>query len=350
MAATTRIVRLCEQGLDDRSLRSAVLDELRQQVPFDWYAWLLTDPETSVGSAPLAELPSLDDLAATILLKYLTSVNRWTSLGAGEAVSLVDATGGQLHRSPIWSEMLARRGVADVASTVFRDPHGRWGFLDLWRTTDRFTPEELQTLADLGEVVTPALRRSLLPTFEAQAGSISGRHDGPSVVLLDDRLGVVSRTPQVDTDLRSLLPTDPGRRPVPAAVLNVAAQLLAMEAGVDANPAQARAFLGDGQWVTLAAARTEGPAGGDGAIAVTIEPVDPARRLDLYSRVLGLTPRETELLRGVAAGLDTRALSRELNLSIHTVQDHLKSVFAKAGAGSRKVVVARATGALPAGR
>ncbi|MCW2939670.1 MAG: transcriptional regulator [Actinomycetia bacterium] len=46
---------------------------------FDAYAFLLTDPETSVGAAPLADIPGLQDLPRLIRLKYLTKVNRWTS-------------------------------------------------------------------------------------------------------------------------------------------------------------------------------------------------------------------------------------------------------------------------------
>lgn len=142
-----------------------------------------------------------------------------------------------------------------------------------------------------------------------------------------------------------LLPTDPEATPVPAAVLNVAAQLLAVEQGVDANPPWARAHLGGGQWVTVAADRAEGAAGDGGRmIAVTIEPTAAADRMSFYAAVSGLTSRETALLRRVAAGLDTRAIARELHLSEHTVQDHLKAIFAKTGAGSRKAVVARATG------
>lgn len=70
---------------------------------------------------PLAELPTLDAVSDTVRLKYLTSVNRWTALGAGEAVSLKMATGGQLDRSRLWAEALVEHGVEDVVSTVFRD-------------------------------------------------------------------------------------------------------------------------------------------------------------------------------------------------------------------------------------
>jgi hypothetical protein len=40
-------MRLCEALVDARTLRLELLEELRQMVPFDAYAWLLTDPETS---------------------------------------------------------------------------------------------------------------------------------------------------------------------------------------------------------------------------------------------------------------------------------------------------------------
>ena len=42
-------------------MRLAVLDELRRLVPFDAFAWLLTDPESGVGTAPIADVPCLPD-------------------------------------------------------------------------------------------------------------------------------------------------------------------------------------------------------------------------------------------------------------------------------------------------
>jgi DNA-binding CsgD family transcriptional regulator len=78
---------------------------------------------------------------------------------------------------------------------------------------------------------------------------------------------------------------------------------------------------------------------------VTIEPTPATERSALYGRVLGLTPREAELQGHLATGDDTRALAGRMYLSAHTVQDHLKAVFAKAGVNSRRALVARATGA-----
>ena len=101
-------------------------------MPFDAYAWLLTDPETSVGSSPLADAPCLSELPTLIRLKYLTEVNRWTRLETPVGL-LGEATGGELSRSLVWRELLHRYDVVDVASVVFRDAFGCWGFLDLWR-------------------------------------------------------------------------------------------------------------------------------------------------------------------------------------------------------------------------
>jgi DNA-binding CsgD family transcriptional regulator len=335
-----RITRACRQDLDDRALRELLRDELRAVVPFDAYAWVLTDPETGVGSSPLAEVPSLADLPSIIKSKYLTEVNRWTDEDAS-VTSLVATTGGDRRRSRLWAELLDGYGIDDVASVGFRDDFGVWGFLDLWRAAEPFTADEVDLLVAFSDVVTPALRRSLLRTFTGARVAGAGDRDGPAVVLLSDAFDVVAQTSQIDADLRSLLPTDTDAEPVPSAVYQVAAQLLAVEQGIDGHPARVRAHQRD-RWVTLAAGRAE--SSGTALIAVTIEPTTPADRTALYARVAGLTGRETELLTGIVAGDDTRALAERLHISPHTVQDHLKSIFAKTGVNNRKKLVACAAG------
>jgi DNA-binding CsgD family transcriptional regulator len=103
--------------------------------------------------------------------------------------------------------------------------------------------------------------------------------------------------------------------------------------------------LAGGRWVTLRAARigAAGPGPG-GDIAVTIEETTPDERLELFIRAFALSPREGELLRLLATGADTRAISQSMFLSEHTVQDHLKSIFAKTSARSRQALLARAVG------
>lgn len=126
------IGRICGSGADPRALRLEALAAIRRAVGFDAYAWLVTDPETAVGSAPLADVPCLPRLPQLIRLKYLTAVNRWTAL-PGAVASLAGTTGGDMSRSLMWRELLREYQVTDIASAVYRDRFGCWGFLDLWR-------------------------------------------------------------------------------------------------------------------------------------------------------------------------------------------------------------------------
>jgi DNA-binding CsgD family transcriptional regulator len=344
-----RVDQLCSRPLDERALRSALLDEIRRAVPFDAHAWLLTDPETCVGSSPLAAIPSLADLPALIRSKYLTPTNRWTGLRPDRPATLAEATGGDPSGSRLWAEVLSGYGIDDVLSTVFRDRYGCWGFLDLWRTGGGFTADEGRLLGRLTSVVTSALRDALVRTFEHSGGAAVGE-DGPVVLMFSDDLQPLIQTPSTDAWLRALLPTDEDRVPVPAGAYNVAAQLLAREAGVDAHPPWTRAHVRDGLWVTLRAARLVGlpqPAGP--SIAVSVEATPPAERTALYGRLAGLSGRERELLQHLVTGCDTRELAGRLFVSEHTVQDHLKSIFAKTGTNSRRLLIARATGAVSPG-
>lgn len=335
--ARERITRLCASATDGRALRLSVLDELRRAIGFDAYAWLLTDPETTVGCAPLADVPCLPELPTLIRLKYLTALNRWTTLHA--PALLHDTTGGDLSRSLLWRDLLRGYDIVDVASVAFADRFGCWGFLDLWRsgTSARFTMADAAFLAGITQAVTTGLRRCQANTFVDRCAT-DPRRVGPVVLLLSPGIEVLGETPDTDDYLRVLVPPTEGHAPVPAGAYNVAAQLLAVEAGVDQHPPVARVHLSGGLWVTLRAARI-----GEN-IAVTIEETSPAARVTVFTRAFGLSAREAELLGHLVSGADTREVATRMFLSEHTVQDHLKSIFAKTSARSRRALLARVLG------
>jgi DNA-binding CsgD family transcriptional regulator len=326
---------------DPTALRLRLLADIRRHVTYQWYVWVLTDPRTSVGAAPLADIPPamLAQLPQVIRLKYLTRVNRWTTVDRSPAF-LHQTTGGDLGQSLIWREALHQHSIVDVATLVFRDRFGCWGFLDLWRDTEPFDGIDAAYLAGQTEPITAALRDALASTFTGTAPPIAS---GPVVMLMSSTLEVLGETPSTGDVLRTLVPPGDGQTPIPAGALNVAAQLLAVEAGVDANPPAARVHLAAGCWLRLRATRLR-HAGADDPIAVTIEDAGPAERIDLFARCFGLSPRETELLILLSGGQDTRELARALSLSEHTVQDHLKSIFTKTGSRTRASLVSRALG------
>ena len=144
-----------------------MLAELRAAVPFDAFAWLLTDPVTCVGSSPVAEVP--------VIVRPATRDPRQVPLDGQP----VDEPGAgrrrharRLDRRPIgpvsdpWCSMLSAYGIGDVASVVLRDAAGCWGFIDLWRRSGPFDADETHLLGALNGLVIPALRRAQLRTFE----------------------------------------------------------------------------------------------------------------------------------------------------------------------------------------
>jgi DNA-binding NarL/FixJ family response regulator len=343
--ACETIIRICGSNADTRALRLEVLAVAGRVVGFDAYAWLITDPETSVGSSPLADVPCLPVLPQLIQLKYLTILNRWTGLPCG-TVSLSEAAGGDLSRSLMWRELLHSYQVSDIASSAYRDRFGCWGFLDLWRTQPPpFADADIDFLAGIAGPVTAALRRSQAETF-APSTAADKLPGGPVVLLLSPTLDVRAQTPQTQRYLQILVPPDAGdHAPVPAGAYNVAAQLLATEAGADTNPPLARVHLAAGRWLTLRAARmdTAQPAA-ERDIAVSIEPAAPQDRAAVFARACGLTPRERQLLQHLVTGAGTHDLAQHMFVSENTVQDHLKSIFTKTATRNRRTLLARALG------
>lgn len=352
--ARERIEALGAAALDSTNLRRQALEVLHEVVDFDAYVWLLTDPVTAVGAAPLADVPRLAELPALIKAKYATTVNRWTVLQQGTSPTrlLDDVVDGELARCRMWRDVLSRYGVRDVASTVFADRFGCWGFLDLWRDgiSEPFNGADVDFIDGVVESLTTALRECQARTF-VEAATPHRRDLGPVVLTLDEDLRITSRTAASQGWLDVLLPPGPDEPAIPASVYNVAAQLLAVEAGADDHAAFARTHLGDGFWLTLRAARlafdpaaSDSAAHGTGHVVVTIEEASATERLELFARAFGLTAREYELIGLLATGSDTRAMARQMSLSEHTIQDHLKSIFTKTGARDRVTVLSRALG------
>lgn len=338
---------LSGSGLDHQALRGTVLAELARMMPFDAFVWPLCDPRTTVGMAPRARIPCPRELPALIRLKYLSGPARWTALmgSSSPAQSLQHATEGDPARHLAWRGVMKDYDVRDVLSVVFADKHGCWAWLDLWRTgrAAPFTGDETTYLAQVAAELTPGLRRSIARQF--QAGTGQSELPEQAVLTLDEDLSVAGQTASVAGWLRLLQPGPSPHHHVPAEVLNVAAQLLAREAGVDTHDAKSRVHIGQGRWALLRATRMD-PGQRDSVppLAVTVQGCPPSERLDMFARSFGLTPRQWELLLLAAAGVDTGTMADVQGVTPYTVQDQFKQIFQGCGVHSRASLLAMALG------
>jgi hypothetical protein len=89
---------------------------------------------------------------------------------------------------------MSRHGVGDVASAVFADQYGCWGFLDLWRHRRHgpFDATDADLLATVSAPLARALRRCQARTF-IEPATACRRDAEPVVLTLDDGPRITSR-------------------------------------------------------------------------------------------------------------------------------------------------------------
>jgi DNA-binding CsgD family transcriptional regulator len=190
-------------------------------------------------------------------------------------------------------------------------------------------------------VIADGLRRGLL-LGGAQAGD-----DDVGLLVLDAEDGVRMSNQAADRWLDGLGTGDRAGARLPLVIPAVARQARALcgppasaaPAPTDIRPARARARTQSGQWLTI-----RGSLLGDGPespVAVMLEAARPAEMAPLMVDAYGFTDSERRVTELVAQGLSTRQIAGRLQVSSYTVQDHLKSIFAKSGTGSRGDLIAR---------
>ncbi len=347
-----RLVTLAGAGLDAGEAQREAIALLRRAVAFERWCWPLTDPGSALATGGIAEFDLWAELPRIAVLEEhgdITSKPRLV-VGPRASITLSAATGGDLSRSRRWRECLRPYGIGDELMTVCRDRHGCWGSVELMRDSDEpaFDEEDLDLLHELAPVLGTLLRRSLLAG--AQPVAAERPPLPPATLILDGELRPASWTSTFRAWLSELGPEGAGDAAelLPPAVYEIGTRLLTPADDATGLPAFARTRTRTGRWAVLEGAVLEGA--GDGHVAVTLRDASSGEIFDLLSLAHDLTRRERQLVALVREGLATGQLAEALSISPHTVQDHLKAVFAKTRVRSRRELVAQLSGQMSIGR
>jgi DNA-binding CsgD family transcriptional regulator len=340
-----RLDLLSDSNLDCESLRREAIGYLRRTIGFDRWCWPLADPQTLVPLSGAAEHDYGPGVARSLELEYSGGDVAAMDVLARRAIpatSLSAETGRDLPRSPRWDEVLRPVGIGDEAVLACRDALGCWGWIKAYRNSGDppFSEDDLALLAEVGPSLGHALRRRV----DGAGQEPVAPPIGPGVIVLDEELRPISSTAGARTwvEAMPLATLFAAWGMLPAVVYPVAALARFGDAATGAHALERAA---DGRWVKIEAAPLEGDS--SGRIAVVLRAAAPSETFDLLCRAYALTRRERQLVGRLIAGLDTRALSEQLVISPHTVQDHLKSVFRKVGVRSRRELLARFSASAP---
>lgn len=298
---------------------------------FSWSAVMTTDPATILPSGGVVEGFPPDACAPFWDNELLDpDFNKFNALtrSTDPVVTLAEAVDGDLTRSPRYTKVYESLGVADELRVAF----GAEGACLAIGTFVRaeadglFAPGELADVRELVPVATTVLRRAL-GRVSQQVSQLA-----PAVVLLDGNGDVVQMSQGAQRVLDELY-QDVDETGLPTIVRAAATRA---RWGRTATNLATRLRGRDGQWMRLHVSPMEGDAG---TVAITIEPAHPNDLVPILLESYGLTQRETEIVLALARGLSTKEIGAELLISPHTVRDHLKAVYEKAGVSSRGELV-----------
>ncbi|MBN6058156.1 hypothetical protein JYK22_39910, partial [Nonomuraea sp. RK-328] len=259
-------------------------------------------------------------------------------------VCVVGAGAGDGRQNTLLRRVLAAHGAGSELRLLVRDRHGVWGMLGLLRAegcrpfgandvreVQRFVPA---LLAGLRGYVTAG---PLTPTVPALP-------TGLITVGPDHTVGSVS--PQARAWIRQMWPA--AGSGVPDWIAD--AFWIGLSLHVREHRRDPRAWTPSicapaanfGRWVLIHGQPLD--ENGHSDVAVLIQAAGSALLLPSFCDWYGITAAERRVIEYLQAGAAAKQIARALDLSTHTVNDHVKSVYRKTGAQSRDELIAAIAG------
>jgi hypothetical protein len=189
------IARLDEEELSSYALRRAAMERLGEAVPVDGWCFATADPHTLVMTSHATSGVDRSTSPLLYVNEYAQrDVSKHDELARAEwpLRLLSQATGGELTRSPRYRGLLRPAGIEHELRGAVRTGGATWGFLHLFRRSDRrdFSADEVAIVERFLRAVAPVLRDALVGERIAPAPAPGP----PALILLDERNRLVEGT------------------------------------------------------------------------------------------------------------------------------------------------------------
>lgn len=317
------VTALAGAGLDIAQLHSVAISLVDQVVPCELTCWASMDPDSGVFSTMTSgvnRIPRQYELVLATCEYTPGEPHTFASLAQrGDTVARLED-----QRSTRLNEVWRPLGLSHELRSLFRADDTCWGGAGMVRTS-AFSDRELEFMTSVAPAIGAATR--------VAARTTARRAGTPAIVVVTGDGTVRASTAATARWRDELEDVAPGR---------FAVMLRAAVAGARSGTFRARVRDAHGGWILFeASALVSDGTGADDETAVTISRASGADLLGLLVKAHGVTSREEDVCHQVLAGQPTSEIAARLAISPYTVQDHLKSLFAKFGVRSRAELVAK---------
>jgi DNA-binding CsgD family transcriptional regulator len=229
-------------------------------------------------------------------------------------------------------DIMTREGWGGEMRLALVDRGALWGTFVLLRERGRpsFTPADIRSAEQIVAPLAKSLRR-----YVTRATPHPVRNTmPPGVLILDEADTITSVTPTGRDWLRLCFPNlvldnDDD--------LSITLWNFASAARHGNGAVLSRIPTAHG-WVALQAQHLAGARPGE--VAITVQSATVGQLLPAVTAWYGITTRERAVIEQVLEGRSSKQISRSLNLSPHTTNDHLKSIYRKIQLSGRSELIA----------
>lgn len=352
MEPNQRLITSLEKGTwTSRTYREAVLKQIQNIVPYDAYCFTTVDPQTLLSTGAVTEdgIEAIHD--RLFVNEYMEEdIHKYADLiRSGEYTAILHASiSGNPVSSARYHNILQPAGFGDELRAVMVSGGACWGYLTLYRKTEQplFTEEERLSI----QAWTPSIASMLRSTSLTLVDEIkSGSPTDPGIMITSDAFELLSVNAPAQywlSQLRLLEHVGPDVLPRPVRAVSSHLQrqirtdsdLMVAQEPILHSPSKVCIQLLDGRYLVLHASHMQQFSGPD-QIAIRLEQAMPQDLLPLLAESHGLSIRERELLGYVLRSYSSKEIAEAMHISAYTVQDHLKSIFAKTDVSSRRELI-----------
>lgn len=317
---------LAATGAGVGAVHAAAIRMVDDVVGSDLTCWASLDPASlaiTAMTSGVARIPAEYEPVLAETEYSPAEPHRFAALAARsqDLVRLSDLSAAQRFTSDRFTRVWRPLGINREVRLLFTADGLCWGAAGLVRQGPDFTDREVDFLLAVAPSIAAATRLVVRAAHSTPAG------DAPAIVIVNARGDLRSLTAGA---LRWRDRIDGVRT---GSFLTLMRVMAAGLRGAAAGQFRARVRADDGHWALLSASPLLGE--DEGLTAVVVEDASSRDLLDLVMDAHGLTPRERTICEEVLSGRSTAEIAERLYLSAHTVQDHLKAIFAKFDVHSR---------------